>query len=74
VGALILTMVFPLVLAPENEIAQSTRDLFGDDVAYAFRVVYQVRAPPVCKCRGPRASVRREEEASLSLGMHAHHV
>jgi hypothetical protein len=42
VGAMILTMVFPLVLAPENEIAQSTRDFFGDDVASAFRVLYQV--------------------------------
>jgi hypothetical protein len=42
IGALILTMVFPLLLAPEVEPSQSAKDFFTEDGALALRVVYQV--------------------------------
>jgi hypothetical protein len=41
VGALILTMIFPVLLGPEVELSQTAKDFFGDDGAFALRVTYQ---------------------------------
>jgi hypothetical protein len=41
VGALILTMVFPLLLTPEVDVASAAVDFFGEDAARGLRSTYQ---------------------------------